>query len=315
MRSAATLIQLRAFVAAAATGSFGQAAIVLGLSPSSVSESVKALEHLHGQPLFRRSPRGITLTPAGEQGLYYAQLVVQHSEDFALAVDERRALEGSLTVATFRSLGVHLLPPVLALLRRRHPRLQVRIIDGTLGAGGEQLVQDGQADVAFLELGAPTSLFTLPVVQDDYVAVRVRAEEGQPLSVATLRAQPLLVFPAEHACNAGLHRHLHSFLLPGTVVQEIADDEVMLSMVEHRLGLAVMPRLAVLPLRESLTMSPLPVALSRTLGVAMKPGRPGLPHLRAFVEALRAYQTTPAFADLQALVGAHAPEHETQALR
>ncbi|MFD1734468.1 LysR family transcriptional regulator [Deinococcus malanensis] len=56
MPATATLIQLRAFVAAAESGSFGRAAVVLGLSPSSVSESVQALEQLHGQPLFQRSP-------------------------------------------------------------------------------------------------------------------------------------------------------------------------------------------------------------------------------------------------------------------
>lgn len=125
MPAAATLIQLRAFVTAADAGSFGRAAVTLGLSPSSVSESVQALEQLHGQPLFRRSPRGIALTPTGERALPHARLTVQHSEDFALAMDERRALEGVLTLATFRSLGVHLLPPVLALLRRGHPRLHV----------------------------------------------------------------------------------------------------------------------------------------------------------------------------------------------
>ncbi|MFD1734467.1 LysR family transcriptional regulator substrate-binding protein [Deinococcus malanensis] len=217
-------------------------------------------------------------------------------------MDERRALEGTLTVATFRSLGVHLLPPILALLRRRHPGLQVRILDGTLGEGGEQLVQDGRADVAFLELSAQTPLLTQPVIHDDYVVVCPRSHQAGPLTADMLQAQPLLLFPQEHACNATVHRHLQSFLPPDMVVQEIAEDEVMLSMVEHGLGLAVMPRLAVLPLRENLMVHPLPVPLPRVLGIAIKPGRTGLPHLRAFTEALRAYQATPAFARLQALL-------------
>ncbi|MFB9990813.1 LysR family transcriptional regulator [Deinococcus oregonensis] len=302
MRNTATLIQLRAFVAAAESGSFGRAAVTLGLSPSSVSESVQALEQMHGQTLFKRSPRGITLTPAGERALPHARLTVKHSEDFALAVDERLALEGVLIVATFRSLGIHLLPPVLALLRRHHPRLQVQVLDGTVGEGGEQLVHDGRADVAFLELTNQTPLLTLPVVQDDYVVVRPRAHQAGPVTAAALQTQPLLLFPAGHACNATVHRHLRTFLLPGTAVQEIAEDEVMLSMVEHGLGLAVMPRLAVLPLRESLMVHPLPVPLPRVLGVAIKSGRAGLPHLRAFTEALQAFQATPSFARLQALL-------------
>ncbi|UQN08133.1 LysR family transcriptional regulator [Deinococcus sp. QL22] len=295
----ATLIQLRAFVVAADSGSFGRAALVLRLSPSSVSESVQALEQVHGQPLFRRSPRGIVLTLAGERALPHARLTVQHSDDFALAIDEQRALQGVLTVASFRSLGIHLLPPILKLLRRRHPELQVNVVDGTSGDGGQQLVEDGRADAAFLELTTETTLLTLPVIQDDYVVVGARTLGAQPVTLATLAEQPLFLFPETLACNAAIHHHIRTFLPQGTMVQEVGDDEVMLSMVEHELGLAVMPRLAVLPLRESLMLHPLPVPLPRVLGVAIKAGRAGLPHLRAFTEALRAYQATPAFARLQ----------------
>ncbi len=298
----ATLIQLRAFVAAADAGSFGRAARALELSPSSISESVGALEQLHGQPLFRRSPRGIELTQAGEQALPHARLTVQHSEDFALAMNERAALSGSLTVATNRSLGVHLLPPVLSLLRCRHPDLSVQILDGTSGEGGEQLVQDGRADVAFLELTARTTLFTLPLIEDDYVLVLRRAKHTAPLAWTELQAQPLLLFPAQQTYNAEIHRHLEACLPAGTVVQEVAEDEVMLSMVEHGLGLAVLPRLAVMPLRKSLMVLALPEPLPRVLGAAIKPGRAGLPHLRAFTDALRAYQATAAFGQLQTLL-------------
>ena len=302
MTSGATLIQLRAFVAAADAGSFERAARTLSLAPSSVSESVLALELLHGQPLFRRSPRGIVLTRAGEQALPHARLTVQHSEDFALAMNERAALTGSLTVATNRSLGIHLLPPVLSLLRRRHPGLSVRILDGVSGEGGEQLVQDGRADVGFVELTARTILFTLPVVEDDYVLVLPRARSALPLAWTDLQGQPLLIFPAQHSCNVEIHQHLNTFLPSGTVVQEVAEDEVMLSMVEHGLGLAVLPRLAVLPLREGLMALALPVPLLRVLVAVIRPGRAGLPHVRAFTEALRAYQATPAFRNLQTLL-------------
>jgi len=296
------MIQLRAFVAAADAGSFGRAGRALGLSPSSVSESVLALEQLHRQPLFRRSPRGVVLTQVGERALPHARLTVQHSDDFTLAMNERAALAGSLTVATNRSLGIHLLPPVLSLLRRRHPGLGVQILDGTSGEGGEQLVQDGRADVAFLELTAQTTLFTLPVVADDYVLVLPRAKHTSPLAWNDLQTQPLLLFPAQQPCNAEIHRHLNTFLSTGTVVQEVAEDEVMLSMVEHGLGLAILPRLAVLPLRESLMVLTLPVPLPRVLGVGVKPGRAGLPHIRAFTEALQAYQATSAFRHLQMLL-------------
>ncbi len=144
-----TLIQLRAFVAASEAGSFGRAASVLDMSPSSLSESVQALERQYGQALFRRSSVGLTLTDLGERALVHARLSLQHSEDFGLVLNEGRALSGLLKVAAYRSLGIHLLPHVLALLRQQHPELQVHLLDGTSGESKEHLVQDGRADLAF----------------------------------------------------------------------------------------------------------------------------------------------------------------------
>ena len=158
-------------MAASEAGSFGRAASVLDMSPSSLSESVQALERQYGQALFRRSSVGLALTDLGERALVHARLSLQHSEDFGLVLNEGRALSGLLKVAAYRSLGIHLLPTVLALLRQQHPELQVHLLDGTSGESKEHLVHDGRADLAFQELPVQTPLRTMPLLQDDYVIV------------------------------------------------------------------------------------------------------------------------------------------------
>lgn len=57
---------LRAFEAAARHLSFTKAAIELCVTPAALSHQVKALEERLGVPLFRRRPRGLSLTDEGQ---------------------------------------------------------------------------------------------------------------------------------------------------------------------------------------------------------------------------------------------------------
>ena len=72
---------LRVFLAAAEHGSFGRAASALSLAQPSVSNRIAALERRLGRTLFTRSPRGTTLTPAGERLLPHARRALQAIED------------------------------------------------------------------------------------------------------------------------------------------------------------------------------------------------------------------------------------------
>ena len=58
---------LKAFEAAARTGSFASAARELHVAPSAVSRLVKVLEGRLGKPLFMRHARALTLTEAGQR--------------------------------------------------------------------------------------------------------------------------------------------------------------------------------------------------------------------------------------------------------
>ncbi|MEM9620014.1 MAG: LysR substrate-binding domain-containing protein [Pseudomonadota bacterium] len=66
MQSKLPLTAARVFVAAAQSGSFRDAASLLGLSPSAISRHVKRLENWLGEPLFERGVRHVRLLPAGQ---------------------------------------------------------------------------------------------------------------------------------------------------------------------------------------------------------------------------------------------------------
>ena len=75
-----TLTQLRYIIAIANAGSMNEAARNLFISQPSLSSTVKDLEEEIGVELFRRSNRGIFVTPEGEEFLGYARKVVEQYE-------------------------------------------------------------------------------------------------------------------------------------------------------------------------------------------------------------------------------------------
>lgn len=75
-----TLTQLRYVIAIANAGSMNEAARNLFISEPSLSSTVKDLEEEIGVELFRRSNRGIFVTPEGEEFLGYARQVVEQYE-------------------------------------------------------------------------------------------------------------------------------------------------------------------------------------------------------------------------------------------
>lgn len=120
---------IRAFEAAARTGSFRDAANELHLTPSAVSHAIRKLESTLSTVLFERSARSIRLTPAGENLMRHA----------GSAFDElRRGLEEVagrgprlLRVHSAPSFAAQWLAPRLAKFLANEPSVEVRLAAST----------------------------------------------------------------------------------------------------------------------------------------------------------------------------------------
>ncbi len=86
-----TLAQLRYVITVAGAGSMSEAARILFISQPSLSSAIRELEEEIGLELFRRTNRGISLTPEGEEFIGYArQVVEQYALIEAKYVDKER---------------------------------------------------------------------------------------------------------------------------------------------------------------------------------------------------------------------------------
>jgi DNA-binding transcriptional LysR family regulator len=80
--------QFRTFLIAAEEGTATGTAARLGRSQSSVSRELAALEDALGMHLFRRRPRGLELTAAGQAMLSPAQEIVDAVDAMLKAVSD-----------------------------------------------------------------------------------------------------------------------------------------------------------------------------------------------------------------------------------
>ena len=129
MKTELELRHLRVFVTVVEAGSHTRAARSLGISQSTVSETLSALERTLGSPLFRKATKGSMLTPTGEALLPYARRILAlTSELLTELANVSTSVSATLVVAAVESLSAYVLPSRLAALRQRWPKVRLEVI-------------------------------------------------------------------------------------------------------------------------------------------------------------------------------------------
>ena len=120
---------VEAFLRVAERRNFRQAADDLGITPSSISQTIRGLEARVGAALFTRTTRNVGLTEAGERFLERARPAF---EEIVAAGDAARGLaqrpSGLLRLAAPRAVVPLLLQPVLASFAQACPEVVVEVV-------------------------------------------------------------------------------------------------------------------------------------------------------------------------------------------
>jgi len=120
-----SITSLRAFVHAARTLSFKEAAAALHVSPSALSRQVQSLEEHLGTPLFLRTNPGLQLTEAGTRYLLVAERVLRDLQQAASSL--RAASGGPLRVSALESFSAKWLVPHLPAFEAAHPQIEIEL--------------------------------------------------------------------------------------------------------------------------------------------------------------------------------------------
>lgn len=193
LKRSPSLQSIRAFLQAADTGSFSQAARHLDLTHSAISQQIKGLEAFVGKPLFAREGSGVVLSGAG-------RILAGALADGLVQID--RALQAVKHDEVSRTLTISVDSELLQTwLNRRLPQLMGQLTDYRLaifsGTGTDRLLPD-RVDVALrYGYGQWTDCEVAPICDDHVVAVAspdfmARWKLKSPVEPARLLDLPLL---------------------------------------------------------------------------------------------------------------------------
>jgi len=120
--------ELCAFLAAAETENFSEAAKRLHLSQSAVSLQIQSLERQLGTRLFHRIGRSVTLTEAGRALIPLARDIVNRTRHAEETIRGLKGLVlGELVVGCSTTVGKYILPRLIARFRETYPHVTARI--------------------------------------------------------------------------------------------------------------------------------------------------------------------------------------------
>ncbi|WP_290058413.1 LysR family transcriptional regulator [Amycolatopsis solani] len=166
------LKQLLALVTVADTGSVTKAARLLHVVQPAVSRYIRALEDEVGVPLFERSRQGMTLTAAGE-------VLAERARRALLELDRARAeirpdrehVRGIVTIGLLESTVELVAAPLVEVLGRRHPGIEVRILSAFSGHL-RQWLDDGEVDMSLLyNVNSTPSIAVTPLLREALWAI------------------------------------------------------------------------------------------------------------------------------------------------
>lgn len=235
--------QLKTLLAIQSQGTFAQAAEVVHLTPSAVSQQIHALEDELRVTLFDRGTRPPSITPDGLQVIEMARDMLRREEDTKASLRGDQ-IAGTLLLGSVRSSALNLLPSAMVQMRQRYPDLKPSLrvsLSSTLISD----VAAGRLDAAIVaeHLGFPSALRWSPFLREPlWLILPPGVESSDPLEL--LNTRPYIRFrsavPLANLIDTELSRL-------GVVTNDVAEIDTIGSIVtcvRQGLGISVVPHVA-----------------------------------------------------------------------
>lgn len=263
MNSIAPPIDLRAlqvFVTVCETASMTEAARVLGISQSAISQCIKVLEREHGDVLFDRQMRPLRPNAAGRVLLDRARPLLAHARDVALSV--RAATKTSLSllrIGCVDSFAATIGPALVEQLVGTAENL--RMWSGLTPMVSEQLV-NRELDLAICTESTvdPERVTQQLLFSERFVAVVPLSHAGAPF-VEVARSIPLIRYSRRQMTAQQAERFIRHIGIDAPPMYEFDATDPLLSLVASGRGCALTTPLCLLQARHHLpnvALAPLP---------------------------------------------------------
>jgi DNA-binding transcriptional LysR family regulator len=260
-----------AFIIIIETGSFTKAAEELGYTQSAISQMVRSLEQELATKLLLRSRSGISLTPDGEELLPYIKKLYNSYRELLEKRKEMQGLQsGIVRIGTFTSVSCHWLPKLMKDFKELYPSVNFELHQGEYTSIA-QWVKEGSVDFGFVNPDAVFDLTTIPLGQDEMLAIlpnnHLLASHGK-VTLEELSEEPFILLN-EGELSEPLEFFKQSNLQPN-IQYRVIDDYTIMSMIENGLGISILPKLVLNRTNYNIITKEISPPIVRTIGIAFK---------------------------------------------
>ncbi|HEX8698038.1 MAG TPA: LysR family transcriptional regulator [Myxococcaceae bacterium] len=239
------LESLKMFCDVVETGSFSRAAQLNHVTQSAVSQQIRALETRYEQKLLSRSARQVTPTPAGERLFRGCKEILARFAEVETEIREQStAVQGTTTVSTIYSVGLHELASVQKQLLKTHPKVNMRLNYRR----NDQVYDDvilGAAEIGIVAYPQPRAGVDILPFRDDKLGVVCAPNHSfatkAKVSLTALSGVPFIAFDREAPTRKALDRLFREKNLDLNPIMEMDNVETIKRAVEMELGVAIMP--------------------------------------------------------------------------
>lgn len=266
-----------AFITILETGSFTRAAEELGYTQSAMSQMIRSLETELFTTLLLRSRKGISLTPDGEELLpYIKRLDISYRELMEKQKEMRGLQSGIIRIGVFSSVSCHWMPGLMKDFKERYPSVLFELHQGEYTSIAK-LVKEGSVDFGFVNPDAVSDLHTIPLKQDEMLAVlpcNHPLVAREKVALEDLLSEPFILLD-EGQLNEPLE-YFHQNRLRPNIQYRVHDDYTIMSMIENGLGISILPELVLNKINYHIVPKKISPSIVRTIGIAFK-NRKALP--------------------------------------
>ena len=280
------LLSIRLAVACTRTGSLTAAARESHLALAAASRRIRELEVALGGPLFERRARGLAPTTAGNIFAKHGLAVLQAMEMLdAELKDFHQGVARHIRLTASTAAINQFLPPLLARYRQVAPQVHVDLTEHVTEVVVASL-RDGRADAGiFVEGPDPNGLDSRIFAHDELVLVlparHFLAAARGPIDFVDTLSEDYVGLTAGAALLQRQQQTARASGRPLKLRMQVRSFDAVCHMVESKLGIAILPKAAVVPIMRSMKLVTRPLAdawARRSLMVATRAGEsdPGI---------------------------------------
>ena len=270
------------------SGSLTRAGEILGYTQSNLTQMVRAFEDEIGFPVLIKTKKGVEPTREALQLLPSMRALRAQEEKLLQEIAEIGGIKrGTIRIGTFVSTSASWLPQLLEYFQDNYPEVIFEIVESGQDEM-EQGIADGSLDIALLSEPDRRSIEFICLLEDPMLVVfsdKHDLSSYDYVPVHILRDYPLIL--TYQSYDRDVKKVFDHAGYSPEVKYYFKDDFAVLSMVQHGLGIAILPELIIEKHPGTYDSRMLDPESYRTLGIGIRSIKEASPLARSVIDYLK----------------------------